>query len=205
MKSKYLLAVCAGMISTSMFLSGCGGGDDNGGASIVGTWTWSKATVSGLTLDLNNKANPLTPGGSTVITPAWITQTAAAQGTPGASVSLTATFNANNTMTLSGSATAPGEGTQTLPALPTVTWAEDSDALTITSQGVAIGVSHSVTASKLTITASWAQLQQIVADGAASQGKTPAEAQKALSDAAAQLGFTVGQISNISIALEFTR
>ena len=206
MNSKHLLALCAGMISASVFLSGCGSSDDSGGgASIVGTWTWSKATVNGLTLDINNKANPISAGGSTVITPAWITQIAASQGASGAAVSLTATFNADNTMSLTGSASAPGQTTRTIPALPRVTWAENGDTLTITTQGIAADVTHSVSASTLTITASWAQLQKIVADGTASQGMTPAQAQKALQDAASQLGFTVGQISNISIALEFTR
>ena len=202
MKSKYLRSVFAGMVCATMFFAGCGGGDD---VSIVGMWTWSKLTIDGLTLNLGNPANPITAGGSTVITPAWITETAAAQGVPGVSVSLTATFSEDGSLTLAGSASAPGQGTQTIPALPPVTWAQDGDTLVITSEGVTLNINHSVTDSTLTLTATTAELEQMLADAAAAAGMTPAQIQAMLTAFAAELGFTVGTLPTITVTVEFSR
>lgn len=205
MKSKYLLAVFAGMIGATMLFSGCGGGDGGSGASIIGTWTWSRLTITGITLDTTNPNNPIAAGGSTTITPAWIAQVGADNGVPGISVSLTATFAENNTMTVAGSITVPGQGSQAIPPTPPIVWAESGDALSVTSEGVTVNLSHTVTDSKLTVSANFAQLQQIFADAAASQGMTPAQAQQQLENLAAQYGVTVGQLPSISVSIEFTR
>lgn len=215
MKSKCLQAFFAVMIGATMLFTGCGGGDDDegGGGSIVGTWNWSKLTVNGVSLNL--LGNPqIQAGGSTVITPAWITQTAASAGLAGVSIAINATFNENGTLTLGGTITAQGQ-TQDLMGLvqnglgepiPPITWAENNGTLTITSQGVVTTFSsYSVSGSKLTVSASWAELQKLFSDAAGSQGMTEAQARAELEAAAAELGLTVDQIQNVSGTIEFTR
>ena len=158
-----------------------------------------------MTLNLANKSNPITPGGTTVITPQWITDTVAAMGYPGITLSISATFADGGalSLTLGGSVAALlGQYTSQIPPL---TWAENGDILTITANGVVTTLTHSVGKSTMTVTASWAQLQQLLSDGAASQGMTPEEVKQRAAEAAAELGFTVDEISNVTVTGEFTR
>ena len=189
MKSRLALGSLAGLVAGSLFIAGCGGGDDEEAASIVGTWTWSKVTINGITIDPSNTAIPVTIGGSTTITPSWITDAAAAYDVPGASVSITVTFNADGTLTATATGTAPGETPQSYPV--TGTYSLTGDVLTFTIQGVTGTPTCSVTSSKLTLTITAAQVQQLVTDSFAAAGvPVPAEAAIFLGSLSGSVEFT---------------
>jgi hypothetical protein len=203
MKAKHVLALLVGIMATSLFVTGCGDGDSSGGgASILGTWTWSKLVVNGITLDLNNKSQPLTPGGSTTITPQWMAQVATSQGTPGASIALTTTFNSDNTVTGSLVGSAPGEQPLSVPT--TGSWNAAGDRLTLTitipktsAQGytvqkttVTLTGTYNVTSSKLTISMSNADIMQVLNANNADVSQLPPAYQQLLNSLSGSVEFT---------------
>jgi len=172
-----------------MFLVGCGGSDDSSGdgASVVGTWTWSKLTVNGITV---NTANPAasTVGGSTEITPAWVTALAAQQGTAGVSVSVVVTINADGTVSGTGTMTAAGQApvSQAL----TGTWTTSGDTLSMTIQGYTAAGTYTVTDNKLTVNMSNAQILAFVGAYSGQIGGVPAEYQALVDSLSGSIEFT---------------
>ena len=202
MKTRHVMALLVGVVATSLFVAGCGDSDSDGGGSILGSWTWSKIVVNGITLDLNNQAQPLAPGGSTTITPQWITDIAASQGSAGASVVVTVVFNADNTISGNVNATAPGEA----PVAVAVTgsWVPDGDRLTLTitiprtsvegytvnRTTVTVTGTYNVTTSKLTISMSNADILQVLDANSADIAELPAEYQQLLNSLSGSVEFT---------------
>lgn len=192
MKARRVMALLVGVVATSLCLAGCGGSDDEGeSGSILGTWTWAKMVVNGITV---NMANPMasTIGGSTEITPQWIANIAAGQGVSGANVTLTITFNADGTVTGSAVATAPGEGTETFPG--SGTWSVNGNRLTVTvsaeGETVTLGGTYTATASKLTITMSNQDILNVLNANAGSVGQLPPAYQQILAGLSGSIEFT---------------
>ena len=193
MKAKHVLVLLVGIMATSLFVTGCGNSDSDGasGASILGSWAWSKMVINGVTINMANPAAS-TVGGSTTITPQWITQIAASEGTPGASIVLTVVFNADGTVTGSVVASAPGEKTETIPASGTWSVAGDRLTLAVTTEGTTVSVTgtYAVTSSKLTISMSNADIMQVLNANGATASKIPAQYRQLLNSLSGSVEFT---------------
>lgn len=192
MKSKYLTAVCVGVVGATMFLSGCGGSDDSSsGASIVGTWTWNSATINGISV---NMANPSlsTTGGSTVITPASLATLAGTQGLAVNSLAVTLTFSDNGTVSGTLTATAPGQAPQSQSI--SGGYVINGSELTLTAsyggQTVTGTGSYDVSSSSLTVNLSNAQIVQILNANGSAVASLPAATQSIIHGLSGSISFS---------------
>lgn len=193
MKSKYISAICACAVGTALFISGCGGSDDEGssGASLVGTWTWESATINGITVNMANPAAS-TAGGSTVITPASVAQLAATQGLTGVNITVTVTLNADGTVSGTLNATAPGETPEVLTVGGSYTTSGDTITLTLGYNGQSASGTgtYTVSSDSLTLNMSNAQILQILGANAGAMGSLSAEEQALLRGMSGSLSFS---------------
>lgn len=153
MRTKVAAGLTALMLAVSLGMAGCSSdSSEESQDALIGTWAWAKLTINGISLD---QSLNYTPGGSTEITPAWISQLS-----PGTSVSLTVTFNEDKT--------ASGSLNATIPNYPPVsgtlegTWKTSGDKLTLsaTYQGTSYTVTgtYDVSGRRLTVAMSNEQL-----------------------------------------------
>lgn len=153
---KRMARYSAVLLAFAVLLAGCSGGDDEKGQdALLGRWNWSKLVVRGVTVNFTNLN--MTPGGSTTLTPAILSQL-------GVNGSLTMTFNADNTVTGSVNATIPDE--PPVSQTGSGTWSVSGDELTVrfSLQGnnIILRGDYNVSGSRLTIALSNAQLLDLL-------------------------------------------
>lgn len=153
---KHVAKYSAILAAFAVLATGCSGGDEADTDALIGRWSWSKLVVNGVTWSPNNP-EVFTPGGSTTITPATVTQL-------GATVNVAVVFNEDKTVDGSVNATVPGFGS--IAESGQGTWSVSGDKLTVrftnAGQNFTLAGVYSVSGSRLTIAMSNQQLLELL-------------------------------------------
>lgn len=163
-----------GLSALAVALVLLGSGCDNKKSSeenLIGTWTWSKLTLKGVTWSALNPSS-ITPGGTTVITPALFQQF-----DPNFRLVIALTFNKDKSAVVTLDATIPGQPAQHQSL--TGTWSTSGDKLTVSyydgSRTSTVTFVYEVSSSLLTVEITNQEFRRLLTEsGADLSSLTPA-------------------------------